>query len=219
MKKTFLIVALLMLTACNAAPSGAVLDTAVAQTLTAIPAGQLEVTRVVKVVITATPGPTNTPTPTLAATATPTITPTPLVSSTPTVAAGTPQVISTPGGPLRLNLGQFLAKYVGSTGLQKKVFLDSLKGKVVSWSANVQDVLADGTVIIQVPDFVDSTIVLNGVPMTSAQRTNKNQFVDFTGTIDSFTEGVGIQIVLVNAKITGWYEFPTATPVTPGFNW
>ena len=213
MKKLCLIFALLFLVACNAQPSGAVLDTAVAETLTAIPAGQLEVTRVVKVVITATPGPTNTATATLAATDTPTITLTPIVpfTSTATLAA----VQTTPGGPLRLNLPQFLTKYLGSTDLQKKAFIDSLPGKVVSWSANVQDVTLDGVVIVQVPDFVDSTIILNGVPLTAAQRTYKNQYIDFTGTIDSFNEGIGIQIVLVKAKITAWYAFPTSTPTEP----
>lgn len=223
----FTLVVLLLsvqLAACSAAPSISAIQTAVAGTQAAVPAQVVketqvvEVTRLVKVPITVTPGEaTSTSTPTLEATAQSTSTPVPTETSLPSLQdtpTGTPMVVATvkPGTPLGLTLPYFINSYIAMTDLQKLNYLPKLPGRTIFWTATVNNVTADGLILLKFPEPLVGTITLVGVPRETALKVNKEYWVDFSGVIQEFSEDLNLRLVITNVKISAIYLPPTLTP-------
>jgi hypothetical protein len=215
----------LVLTACNAQPSDALVQTAVAETLTAapvLPAGEIqelevtrlvEVTRIVQVQITNTPEPTQevTATPTSEPTATTTLTPTPGSAFTTGMTEAEPTSTIVPSGPLGLSLNQLINRYAAMTDLQKQDFAVTLPGKTVYWTAQVYNITTDGTLIMDNP-YGAGRVMLIGVPLETAIRIDKDMLVDFRGMIVSFAGTFGREIVVANPEVVRYYVEATATP-------
>jgi hypothetical protein len=231
----FLLIALLtvQLAACGAKPSAASIQAAVEQTLAAAPTqppqpGQVvtklvEVTRVVEVTAppasseaSSTPADTDTPAAVETATETPTATQEGILQDTATPEPAAVQ----PGEPLNWSLQYFVARYNFMTDLQRKEFAASLPGKTVSWYASLNNVNADGSVVMKFPYGMQGSLILNDIPTATATRINHGDQVEFTGMITSFDIVFNI-LVLNNVKVTAFYVeptptiTPTPTPVTP----
>jgi len=222
--RTFLIMlALTMLTmvvACGGQPSQSSVDTAVAGTVAAMPAGDatqvievtqvVDVTRVSVIQYTPTPRPTEPPTDTPE----PSDTPTPAPTETPRPPMpGEPTAVITvePSGEINLTLNQFLNQYKNMTDLQKKEYVATLPGKQVFWTAEVDNVTTDGLVELS-NLFSSDSVVLVGVPYETAVKMDKKMLVDFKGMIQSFTGDFSPDIVVVDVTIVRVYNLPTPTP-------
>jgi hypothetical protein len=210
----------LILAACGGTPSAQELQTAVAETLAAMPpspAEQIQVVEITELVrvtqltvidVTATPRPTEAATATLTPTETPEFTPTPgalLVEST-----ATPTPV-TESGALGLTLNQLIRRYGDMTDLQKQEYAKTLPGKTVFWIAEVYNVTTDGTMILDNP-YGGGRVTLKGVPIETALAIDKGMLIEFRGMIESFGGSFGRDIVVVNPVVVRYYFEPTATP-------
>lgn len=193
--KTFLIIILLCsLIACT--PSASVVQTAIAQTQAALP------TSIPTFTSTVTPKSTITPTPTDTLTSTITLTPTETLTLTPSATSThTPSPTPTEDKRLRLTLQEFIIYYNSLTDLQKKDYLASLPGKTVDWSSKVIDVYEDGTILVDIPGTLVSSIRLQGVPLEIAKTIAKDSYIRFTGVIESAADFLGLHIYLVDVKL------------------
>ncbi len=224
MKKIMILVSLL-LAACSTAPSPSTIQTAIAGTLAAAPVQVIQVTQIVQLThlveipITDTPAAMvdETATPTLEATPTPTDTatlantPLPGLAGTPTPTV-TQTANLTPGAPLGLTLPYFINSYVAMTDLQKSEYLPTVQRRTVFWSAQVSNVTADGLVLLKFPEPLVGTITLVGIPKKTALTIPKEYWIDFTGTIQEFTEDLNLRLVITDVKIKAIYIPPTPTP-------
>jgi len=216
------------LAACGGQPSASSLQTAVAETVAAMPAPaeaqpqEVEVTRLAEVTRIVEVKITNTPQPTSKATATPTATPTSEATATlepsATVegimlatATSTPEITVEPSGPLNMTLNQMVNKFVLMTDLQKQDFIATAPGKSVIWSAQVYNITTEGVIILDNPNSV-GTVYLKDVPYETAIKISRTMLVDFTGVIESISEIASLEVVLVNVKISRYYLPPSATP-------
>jgi hypothetical protein len=212
----------LSLAACGGQPSDVQLQTALAETLAAMPTQPIdevqavevtqvkEVTKIVVVGVTSTPAP---------ATATPTITGTPEASPTAEAITGarpaatsTPSPV-TPSGSLTLGLNQLIRRYTDMTDLQKQEFVKTLPGKTIFWMAEVYNVATDGTLILDNP-YGGGRVTLKGVPVETAILIDRGMYVEFRGMIESFGGSFGREIVVTNADIVRFYYPPTPTPTS-----
>ena len=207
---------------CASQPSNPVLETSIAGTLTALPTQpRLVVTQLVSE-ISQPPASSDTPAPGQQASATitttPSLTPTQTQTPTQTITAAdtaTPGVTVVPGAPLYMALQDFASYYDGLTDLQKSTFAATLAGKTVSWYAVVSNITSDGLIILKYPFGYFGTVVLEGVPTTTALQIYMGDQVEFTGTIKSF-DPIMEKVELVNVTIVNFYPEPTSTEtVTP----
>jgi hypothetical protein len=220
------LIVLAQLAACGGQPSASSVETAVAGTLAAMPAGDAtqvvevtqvkEVTRVSVIQYSPTPRPTQPPTPTRAPTDTltpaPTATPRPPLPGESTVA-----VTVQPSGEINLTLNQFLNKYKAMTDLQKQDYVATLPGKLVKWSGEVQNVTVDGTVELK-NIYSGGSVILLGIPTETAVGLDRKMIMDFTGMIQSFSGNISPEITVTDVTILRAYHPPTPTP-TPTFSW
>lgn len=220
------LIVLAQLVACGGQSSASSVETAVAATVAAMPAGDntnviqvtqvKEVTRISVIQYSPTPRPTNPPTPTLAPTETltpaPTGTPRPPAPGDPTAA-----ITIEPSGEINLTLNQFLTRYKSMTDLQKQEYVVTLPGKTVKWMGEVENVTVDGTVELR-NLYSGGSVILIGIPTETAVKIDRNMVVDFTGMIQSFSGNISPEITIVDVKILRAYHPPTATP-TATFGW
>ena len=211
---------LAMVVACGGQPSQSSVDTAVAGTVAAMPAGDatqiievtqiVDVTRVSVVQYSPTPRPTEAPT----NTPEPSNTPTPAPTETPRPAMpGDPTAVITvePSGEINLTLSQFLTQYKNMTDLQKQEYVATLPGKQIFWTAEVDNVTQDG--LVELSNLYSSdSVILVGVPYETAVKLDKNMLVDFKGMIQSFSGDFSPDIVVVDVNIVRFYNLPTPTP-------
>jgi hypothetical protein len=214
------LIVLAQLVACGGQPSASSVETAVAGTVAAMPAGDAtkivevtkvkEVTRISVIQLTATPRPTSAPTMTLTPSQIPTTTPTPTprpgLPGEPTAA-----VTIQPSGDLNLTFNQFLTQYKAMTDLQKQDYVTTLPGKMVSWSATVENVTTDGVVELK-NLFSGGSVIMSGLPGETALGLDRKMIVDFTGMIQSMSGKISPEIIVVDVKILRAYHVPTATP-------
>ena len=116
-----------------------------------------------------------------------------------------------PSGEINLTLNQFLNQYRSLTDLQKEEYIKSLPGKLVSWTAEVDNVTTDGLVHLSNLYSSDS-VVLVGVPAEEAIALDRKMLVDFTGMIQSISGNFSPDIIVVDAVISRAYSLPTLTP-------
>jgi hypothetical protein len=214
------LIVLAQLAACGGQPAAGAIETAVAGTIAAMPAGDAtqiievtkvkEVTRISVIQLTATPRPTATPTqpPTATPPATATLTATPRPSL-----PGEPTAIVTvsPSGDLNLTLNQLLSQYKAMTDLQKQDYITTLPGKLVSWTAEVDNVTTDGLVELK-NLFSGGSVILIGVPAETALELDRKMLVDFKGMIQGMSGKISPEIIVVDVTILRAYNLPTATP-------
>lgn len=213
----------LITSACGTQSSDSVVQTSVAETLSAVPTqpaealSEVEVTRVVEVTkivqleITSTPRPTQEATETPEPTSTSTVTPTVEATSAFSSSAAEPTVPIEPTGPLGLSLNQLINRYAAMTDLQKVDYAATVPGKTVYWTAKVYNITTEGLIIMDNP-YGAGRITLKGVPVETAILIDKDMLVDFRGMIESFGGTFGREIVVTNAEIVRYYLEPTATP-------
>ena len=101
-----------------------------------------------------------------------------------------------------------------ATRKQKQQLVASLPGKTVSWYAILDNVTADGLVIMKFPFAMYGSLILKGVPTEVSVKIERGYQVEFTGMIESFDSEFSNKMVLANAKIIAFYVEPTAT-ITP----
>ncbi|MFZ6027362.1 MAG: hypothetical protein ACOYYS_06575 [Chloroflexota bacterium] len=207
--------------ACGGPVTTSVIETVVAETVAAITPAQGEVTKIVEVTkvkeitkivpieVTTTPKPTERASATPTPSASPTGTPTPtraLLPNEPTIASTVE-----PSGVIHETLNQFIALYKAMTDLQKAEYVASLPGKSVSWTAQVDNVTGDGTVILKAP-FAGGTVILLNIPAETAIELDRKMLVDFSGMIISFSGNISPEVTLDEVTIRRYYHLPTATP-------
>ena len=231
MKKAHSLISILLaaltavtLAACSAQPSASTVQTIVAKTMAAQPEQPakeitqlVEVTRVVEITAPAAQGevtPTSTETPTTAPTETPTV-----QATTPAAAQAGGKATATltataiqPGGALNWSLQYFVQRYNSMTDLQRKNLVATLPGKTVSWYAILDNVTADGQVILKFPFAMYGSIILKGVPPETSVKIERGYQVEFNGMIESFDSEFSNKMVLTNVNIVAFYVEPTATP-------
>lgn len=212
----------LSLAACGGQAPADQVQTAVAETVAALPTQPqeatqvlqvtqiVEVTKIVIVGVTATPAP---PTPTARATDTPAVSPTPaeFIPAQPTATATPTPIVES--GPLGLTLNQLIRRYTDMTDLQKQEFVKTLPGKTVYWIGEVYNVATDGTIILDNP-YGGGRVTLKGVPIETAIQIDKGMLVEFRGMIESFGGTFGREIVVANGEVVRYYFPPTPTPTS-----
>jgi len=214
-----------LIAACSSTPSPEELQSAVEETLAAMPTQPqeeiqiIEVTQVLEVTKFAVIQITTTPAPTEDNTATPTPTNTPDASATPEsitapiiLSTETPTPV-TESGPLDLSFNQLIRRYTDMTDLQKQEFVKTLPGKTIYWNAEVYNISTDGTLILDNP-FGVGRVTLKGTPIETALEIDRGMLVDFRGMIESFGGSFGREIVVTNADIVRYYYPPTPTPTS-----
>jgi hypothetical protein len=214
-----------LVAACRSTPSPEELQSAVEETMAAMPTQPqeelqvievtqvLEVTKFAVIEITTTPAPTKentaTPTPTDTLEASPT--PEPVLESM-ILITETPTPV-TESGPLNLGFNQLIRRYTNMTDLQKQEFVKTLPGKTIYWNAEVYNITTDGTLVLDNPYGV-GRVTLKGTPIETALEIDRGMLVDFRGMIQSFGGSFGREIVIINADIVRYYYPPTPTPTS-----
>ena len=216
-----------VIAACSASASPAAIQTAIAGTQAAAPpqvtvvTQVVDITNVVVIQLSATPRPTsaasNTPSATTALSKTATLAFT--VTATPYGAKGSATTAATiqPGKPLGLTLTYFFNTLAAMTDLQKKEYILTLPGKMVSWTGSVDNVTSDGLVMVKLPPPFMGSITLKGVPKDVALNIDRDNLVDFTGMIESINEDYNLQLVVTDVKVIRAYPPPTLTPTPIGW--
>ncbi|MHA1216429.1 MAG: hypothetical protein ACTSPX_03795 [Candidatus Thorarchaeota archaeon] len=101
-----------------------------------------------------------------------------------------------------MSLQEFVSQHKRLTDLQKEDWLANLPGKTVDWAGTVLEVKTDGTVIVDIPGTLASSVALEGLPIETAKTIDKNRYIRFTGTIDDIIDFLGLHIYLVDVHIT-----------------
>ncbi len=107
----------------------------------------------------------------------------------------------TPQPQLGMDLSQFVAKYDSLTDLQKKDFVSQSTGKWVDWSGTILDVQTDGTILVDIPETLASSVSLKGVPLTDAGNLSKGATIRFTGRIADIVDILGLHIYLEDVQL------------------
>jgi len=107
----------------------------------------------------------------------------------------------TPQPKLGMDLSQFVAKYDSLTDLQKKDFVSQSTGKWVDWSGTVLDVQTDGTILVDIPETLASSVSLKGVSMADAVNLSKGTTIRFTGRIADVIDILGLHIYLEDVQL------------------
>jgi hypothetical protein len=144
---------------------------------------------------------TRTETRNLTPSTTPTITETFTVTATITVtntSTITPSPSPTEDLSLNIKLQNFDSYYNNLTDLQQEAFIRNLSGKTVDWNGYVDDVLDDGTVIVHIPETYIGAVYLQHVPLDVAATINKNNYIHFTGTIESASDTLTLSVYLID---------------------
>lgn len=221
------------LAACSAQPSASIVETIVAKTVAAKPEPPaqeitqlVEVTRVVEVTAPAAAQGEATPTSTETPTTSPTVTPT-AQATTPAAAQAGGKATATltataiqPGGALNWSLQYFVQRYNSMTDLQRKNLVATLPGKTVTWYAILDNVTADGQIVMKFPFAMYGSIILKGVSPEISVKIERGYQVEFSGMIESFDSEFSNKMVLTDVNVIAFYVEPTATPTgtaTPRF--
>jgi hypothetical protein len=107
----------------------------------------------------------------------------------------------TPRPMLGMDAGQFVAKYDSLTDLQKKDFIGQSTGKWVDWSGEIFDVQSNGTILVNIPETLLSTISLKGVPQETAVSLSKGQTIHFTGRLTDVIDFLGLTIYINDVQL------------------
>jgi cytoskeletal protein RodZ len=121
-----------------------------------------------------------------------TSTPEPTATSAPT---------PTPKPFLDVDMGQFISTYDSLTDMQKKDYIGQSVGKWVRWSGEILDVDANGTIVVNIPGTLASTVSLKGVSEDVSINLVKGQVVNYEAQIDDVIDLLGLHIYLVNGEI------------------
>ncbi|HZW04257.1 MAG TPA: zinc ribbon domain-containing protein [Anaerolineaceae bacterium] len=108
----------------------------------------------------------------------------------------------TPRPYLEMDMGQFISTYDSLTDMQKKDYIGQSVGKWVRWSGEILDVDANGTIVVNIPGTLASSVSLKGVSQDVSINLSKGQTITYEAQIDDVVDLLGLHIYLVNGEIT-----------------
>jgi hypothetical protein len=122
-------------------------------------------------------------------------------SATKLIPTNTPVPTNTPRPTLGMDMSQFISKYDSFTDLQKKDFISQSVGKWVSWTGTIVDVQSDGSIVVDIPGTLASSIDLKGVPNNVAITLSKDQPISYEGRLSNIIDFLGLHIYLEDVRI------------------
>jgi hypothetical protein len=103
---------------------------------------------------------------------------------------------------LAMSMTQFVDKYDSLTDIQKKGFIEQSTGKFVNWSGQIIDVHSDGTISIDIPGTLASSVTVKGISQEEAIKLTKGSTIHYTGRITDILDLLGLHISIEDAQLS-----------------